>query len=243
MKTIGLIGGMSWESTVPYYCTINEDVRKRLGGLHSAKILLLSVEFAEIHHLQQIGDWNQAGKVLADAAVALEGAGADCIAVCTNTMHLVADRIIQAISIPFIHIADPTAKKINEDGLSTVGLLGTHFTMEQPFYAERLREKYGINVLIPDEADRDIVHQTIFGELCVGQRLPQSQQHFQRIIRNLAERGAQGVLLGCTEISLLIGQEDSVLPIYDTTAIHAHSLAEWALSDIDGCQCKQGSPA
>lgn len=243
MKTIGLIGGMSWESTVPYYCIINEDVRKRLGGLHSAKILLLSVEFAEIHHLQQIGDWDQAGKILADAAVALEGAGADCIAVCTNTMHLVADRIIEAISIPFIHIADPTAQKIKGDGLTTVGLLGTHFTMEQPFYAERLREKFGINVIIPDEADRDIVHHTIFGELCVGKRLPKSQQAFQRIIRELAERGAQGVLLGCTEISLLIGQENSVLPIYDTTAIHAHALADWALSNSCVPRSRQVSPA
>jgi aspartate racemase len=243
MKTIGLIGGMSWESTVPYYCIINKDVRERLGGLHSAKIILLSVEFAEIHHLQQIGDWEQAGKILADAALTLEKAGAECVAVCTNTMHLVADRIIQALSVPFIHIADPTAQKIKEDGLTKVGLLGTHFTMEQPFYAERLREKFGINVIIPDEADREIVHQTIFGELCVGRRLPESQRHFQRIIRKLADRGAQGVLLGCTEISLLIGRDDSVLPIYDTTEIHAHALAAWALSDSDITHGMQVSPA
>jgi len=231
MRTIGLIGGMSWESTVPYYRVINETVRDRLGGLHSARIILYSVDFHDIEHLQRADDWPEAGRRLAQAARSLELAGADCIVLCTNTMHRVAPAIEEAVAIPFLHIADPTAEEIRRTGLMRVGLLGTRFTMEQEFYRQRLQDLHGIAVLVPDDADREIVHRAIYDELCVGKILDASRGHYRRIINRLVERGAQAVILGCTEISMLVGTEDSPVPVFDTTRLHARKAAEWATSD------------
>jgi len=231
MRTIGLIGGMSWESTVPYYRVINETVRDRLGGLHSARIILYSVDFHDIEHLQRADDWPEAGRRLAQAARSLELAGADCIVLCTNTMHRVAPAIEEAVAIPFLHIADPTAEEIRRTGLMRVGLLGTRFTMEQEFYRQRLQDLHGIVVLVPDDADREIVHRVIYDELCVGKILDASRGHYRRIINRLVERGAQAVILGCTEISMLVGTEDSPVPVFDTTRLHARKAAEWATSD------------
>ena len=231
MRTIGLIGGMSWESTVPYYRVINETVRDRLGGLHSARIILYSVDFHDIEHLQRTNDWPEAGRRLAQAARSLELAGADCIVLCTNTMHRVAPAIEEAVAIPFLHIADPTAEEIRRTGLMRVGLLGTRFTMEQEFYRQRLQDLHGIVVLVPDDADREIVHRVIYDELCVGKILDASRGHYRRIINRLVERGAQAVILGCTEISMLVGTEDSPVPVFDTTRLHARKAAEWATSD------------
>ena len=231
MRTIGLIGGMSWESTVPYYRVINETVRDRLGGLHSARIILYSVDFHDIEHLQRADDWPEAGRRLAQAARSLELAGADCIVLCTNTMHRVAPAIEEAVAIPFLHIADPTAEEIRRTGLMRVGLLGTRFTMEQEFYRQRLQDLHGIVVLVPDDADREIVHRVIYDELCVGKILDASRDHYRRIINRLVERGAQAVILGCTEISMLVGTEDSPVPVFDTTRLHARKAAEWATSD------------
>ena len=231
MKTIGLIGGMSWESTVPYYQIINETVKERLGGLHSAKLVLYSVDFHEIEQLQHAGDWTEAGRLLAQAACSLQAAGADFLVLCTNTMHKVADAIESAVDIPLFHIVDPTAEEIKHRGLTTVGLLGTRFTMEQAFYTGRLREQYGINVIIPNQIDREIVHSVIYDELCLGKSLNASRIEYCRIIQRLVERGAQGVILGCTEISMLVGAADSPVPIFDTTSIHARKAAEWALHD------------
>ncbi|NPU83512.1 MAG: aspartate/glutamate racemase family protein [Syntrophaceae bacterium] len=232
MKTIGLIGGMSWESTIPYYRIINETVRERLGGLHSAKVFLYSVDFHEIERLQHEGNWDGAGEVLAGAACSLQNAGADFIALCTNTMHKVAERIQDATDVPFLHIADPTAEEVKRSGFCTVGLLGTRFTMEQDFYKGRLLDRHGIEVIIPHEEDRELVHRVIFEELCLGQVLEGSHLEFRRIIGDLADRGAQGVILGCTEIQMLVSQRDSDVRIFDTTAIHARGAAEWALA---GC--------
>ncbi len=230
MRTIGLIGGMSWESTVPYYRVINETVRERLGGLHSAKIILYSVDFHDIERLQDAGDWTEAGRRLAQAARSLELAGADCIVLCTNTMHRVAPAIEEAVAIPFLHIADPTAEEIKRTGLVRVGLLGTRFTMEQEFYRQRLQDLHGVDVLVPDDADREIVHRVIYDELCVGKVLDASRGQYRRIIKRLVERGAQAVILGCTEISMLVGAEDSPVPVFDTTSLHARKVAEWATS-------------
>jgi aspartate racemase len=230
MKTIGLIGGMSWESTVPYYRLINETAKQRLGGLHSAKAIIYSVDFHEIERLQHSGDWDAAGMLLADAARSLESAGADFLVLCTNTMHKVAPAIEAAVRIPLFHIADPTAEEIRRAGFSKVGLLGTRFTMEQAFYRDRLRERHGLDVLVPDQEDRDIVHRVIYDELCLGTIRPESRAEFRRIITGLVERGAQAVILGCTEISLLVGQQDSAVPLFDTTSIHARKAAEFALS-------------
>lgn len=229
MKTIGLIGGMSWESTVPYYRQINETIKDRLGGLHSAKVILYSVDFHDIERLQHSGDWQAAGNVLADAARSLESAGADFLVLCTNTMHKVAPAIEAAVRIPLFHIADPTAAEIRQAGFSTVGLLGTRFTMEQDFYRDRLRERHGLRVLTPDEQDRDIVHRVIYDELCLGKVLPDSRAEYRRIIAQLVGQGAEAIILGCTEISLLVGQQDSTVPLFDTTSIHARRAAEWAL--------------
>lgn len=231
MKTIGLIGGMSWESTIPYYRHLNEAVKARLGGLHSAKLVLFSVDFHEIERLQQSGDWEQAGRLLADAAQALERAGAELLVLCTNTMHKVAPAIEQAVGIPLLHIADPTAGAIKAAGLLTVGLLGTRFTMEQAFYRERLEQRHGIRVLIPDEAQRQEVHRIIYEELCLGQVREESRETYRRIIASLVTQGAQAVILGCTEIGLLVGAEDASVPLFDTTALHARQAAEWAMSD------------
>jgi aspartate racemase len=230
MKTIGLIGGMSWESTIPYYRQINEVVKASLGGLHSAKLILYSVDFHEIERLQHRGDWAAAGELLANAACALENAGADFLVICTNTMHKVAPAIELAVSIPLLHIADPTAIAIKRAGHTKIGLLGTRFTMEQDFYKQRLRENHGLVVLIPNQEDRDIIHRIIYDELCQGKILAESRAEYKRIMAALANQGAEAIILGCTEISLLVSAADSSVPLFDTTSIHARSAAEWALS-------------
>jgi aspartate racemase len=230
MKTIGLIGGMSWESTIPYYRQINEVVKASLGGLHSAKLILYSVDFHEIERLQHGGDWAAAGELLANAACALENAGADFLVICTNTMHKVAPAIELAVSIPLLHIADPTAIAIKRAGHTKIGLLGTRFTMEQDFYKQRLRENHGLVVLIPNQEDRDIIHRIIYDELCQGKILAESRVEYKRIMAALANQGAEAIILGCTEISLLVSAADSSVPLFDTTSIHARSAAEWALS-------------
>ena len=230
MKTIGLIGGMSWESTVPYYRQINETIKDSLGGLHSAKLVLYSVDFHEIERLQHAGDWDAAGRVLANAARSLQAAGADFLVLCTNTMHKVAPAIEAAVAIPLLHIADPTAVAIKRAGHAIVGLLGTRFTMEQDFYRQRLSERHGLQVVVPETPDREIIHRVIYSELCLGVVKPESRSEYRRIMRSLADQGAQAIILGCTEISLLVGQEDSPVPLFDTTAIHAGAAAEEALA-------------
>jgi aspartate racemase len=230
MKTLGLLGGMSWESTVPYYRIINERVRERLGGLHSAKLVLHSVDFAEIEALQHAGDWDAAGALLAVAARGLRSAGAEAIVLCTNTMHLVAPAIETAVDIPLLHIADATAKRIRAAGLTCVALLGTRFTMEQAFYRERI-EAAGIAVLTPDPVQRERVHRVIYDELCLGRILDASRDDYRAIIADLDARGAQGVILGCTEIGLLLGEDDADVPVFDTAHIHAEAAADWALTD------------
>ncbi|MBD9574181.1 aspartate/glutamate racemase family protein [Pseudomonas sp. PDM23] len=229
MKTIGLIGGMSWESTIPYYRQINERIKERLGGLHSAKVALYSVDFHEIERLQHAGDWDAAGRVLADAARSLKAAGADFLVLCTNTMHKVAPAIEAAVDIPLLHIADPTAEAIRAAGVSTVGLLGTRFTMEQAFYKDRLVEKFGLKVLTPNEAERQVVHRIIYEELCLGRIRDESREEYRRIIAALVEQGAEAVILGCTEISLLVGPADASVPLFDTTALHALHAADAAI--------------
>ncbi|MEN9864579.1 MAG: hypothetical protein RL748_169 [Pseudomonadota bacterium] len=230
MKTIGLIGGMSWESTVPYYRLINETVKARLGGLHSAKIILYSVDFHEIERLQHAADWEGAGRLLAQAAKSLELAGADFLVLATNTMHKVAPAIEAAVAIPLFHIADPTAQEIKQAGLERIGLLGTRFTMEQTFYKDRLISRHGLQVLTPPAADRDIVHRIIYEELCLGQIVDASRQQYRRIMADLVAQGAQAIILGCTEISLLVAQADASVPLFDTTGLHARKAAEWALA-------------
>jgi aspartate racemase len=230
LKVIGLIGGMSWESTVPYYRHINEAVKERLGGLHSAKVILYSVDFHEVERLQHSGDWEEAGNLLAHAARALESAGADFLVLCTNTMHKVAPAIEAAVRIPLFHIADPTAGEIKKAGFSVVGLLGTRFTMEQDFYKDRLRHRHGLEVLIPRESDREIIHRVIYEELCLGEIVEESRSECRRVIADLVGQGTQAIILGCTEISLLVGQQDSAVPLFDTTIIHARKAAERALS-------------
>ena len=229
MKTIGLLGGMSWESTATYYRLLNETVRERLGGLHSAKIALYSVDFVEIERMLHRGEWDDAGRALAEAAGRVEAAGADLLVLCTNTMHKVAPEIERAISIPVLHIADATAIEIKAAGMARVGLLGTRFTMEEEFCRGRLIEQHGIDVLIPDGAERETVHRVIFDELCVGKVLTASRADLVRIIDKIAARGAQAIILGCTELSLLVRPEDSTIPLFDTTAIHARQAVERAL--------------
>jgi aspartate racemase len=230
MKTIGLIGGMSWESTVPYYRRINETIKERLGGLHSAKLVLYSVDFQEVEQFQRNGQWELAGKLMATAARSLEAAGADFLVLCTNTMHKVADSIESAVAIPLLHIADATAAEIEHAGHTVVGLLGTRFTMEQAFYRDRLRERHGLKVIVPDEDDRGIVHRIIYEELCLGIVRPESRAEYLRIMGKLSAQGVQAIILGCTEISLLVGAGDSAVPLFDTTAIHARAAAEAALA-------------
>ena len=232
MKTIGLLGGMSWESTTTYYRLINEGVRERLGGLHSAKIVLYSVDFHEIEQLQHQGRWDEAGRLLAKAAKQIESAGADFLVICTNTMHRVASQIESHIKIPLLHIADATGEEIKKAGLNTVGLLGTRFTMEQDFYRGRLTERYDLKVLVPDERERELVHRVIYEELCLGKISEPSRDQYATVIQGLLDRGAQGVILGCTEISLLIKPEDVRTTLFDTTAIHAGKAVEWALQDL-----------
>jgi len=230
MKTIGLLGGMSWESTLPYYRHINEAVRERLGGLHSARLVLYSLDFHEIEALQRQGDWAAAGTLLADAARRLESAGADFLLLCTNTMHKVADAIEAASALPLLHIADPTAAAIQAAGLQRVGLLGTRFTMEQDFYKGRLQDKFGLEMLVPGEAQRERVHRIIYDELCLGDIREASRAEYLAIISALADAGAQAVILGCTEIALLVGETAAAVPLYDTTAIHAEAAVSLALA-------------
>ena len=231
MKTLGLIGGMSWESTLPYYRLINETVRDTLGGLHSAHLLLYSVNFHEIEAMQRAGDWAAAGQAMADAARALATAGADGLVLCTNTMHKVADAIEAAVPLPLLHIADPTADAVRAAGCSTIGLLATRFTMEQDFYIERLRHA-GLQVLVPEAGERDDVHRIIYDELCCGVIDAQSRQRYRDVMASLVTRGAQGIVLGCTEISLLVSAADASVPLFDTTALHARAAARWALADV-----------
>lgn len=225
MKTIGLIGGMSWESTVSYYQLINETIKKELGGLHSARILLYSVDFAEIEEYQAKGDWDKSAKVLSAIAQKLEAAGADFLVICTNTMHKVAPQIQEKISIPILHIAQATADALIENGIQKVGLLGTKYTMTQDFYKEKLLEA-GLEVLIPDQTGVEEVNRIIYDELCLGKILESSKQTYLAIMEHLKNAGAQAIILGCTEISLLIKQEDTDIPLFDTTAIHAEKAAE-----------------
>ncbi|MCU7696082.1 aspartate/glutamate racemase family protein [Acinetobacter sp. AYS6] len=228
MKTIGLLGGMSWESTVLYYQQINKMVHRKLGKLHSAKVIINSVDFEEIAALQAKGLWKEAGTYLAEQAQNLEKAGADCILVCTNTMHKVAVQIEESITTPFLHIADATAKEIVSQNVGKVALLGTAFTMEQDFYKARLKN-HGIDVIIPNEADRKIIHQIIYEELCLGVINPESQQKYMTIVERLIAEGAQGIILGCTEICILIGEVKFSVPLFDTTAIHAKEAVSFAL--------------
>lgn len=220
MKTIGLIGGMSWESTTEYYQLINEEVKKRLGGLHSAKCLLYSVDFDEIERYQAKGEWDKAGILLGNVALSLEKAGADFIVICTNTMHKVIKYIEEKITIPILHIADATANEIKKTKISTVGLLGTKYTMEQDFYKSRI-ESHDIKVLIPNNENREIVNKVIYEELCLGKIQQASRDYFKKVIKNLVDEGAEGIILGCTEIGLLVKQEDSEVPLFNTTVIHA----------------------
>lgn len=230
MKTIGLLGGMSWESTVSYYQVLNREVNRRLGGLHSARILLLSVDFQEIEVLQHRGDWDRLGTMLAREARTLEAAGADFLVLCTNTMHLVAPEMEAAVGVPLLHIADATAERILGAGLNRIGLLGTRFTMEEPFYRGRLEDDHGLEVLTPSQEDRASVHRVIYEELVLGRILPKSREEYRRIVGSLKARGAQGVILGCTEIGLLLGPGDTDLPLFDTALIHAEAAAELALA-------------
>jgi aspartate racemase len=234
MKVIGLIGGMSWESSIEYYRLINESVKERLGGLHSAKCVLYSVDFAEMAKLQQRGQWTEATEVLTSAARQVEKAGADLVLICTNTMHKVADSVQAGIRIPLLHIADVTAEKVRQAGLRRVGLLGTRFTMEEEFYRGRLADRFGLEVLIPEPSDRETVHRIIYEELCVGAVRPESKAQLAGIIRRVGAMGAEGIILGCTELGLLIQSEDVNLPVFDTTRIHALAAVESALSEPAG---------
>lgn len=231
MQTIGVLGGMSWESTQSYYRALNEGVKRALGGLHSAKIAMVSVDFAEIEALQKQGDWETAGKILAEAAHNIERAGADFLLLATNTMHKVAPAIEHAISIPLLHIADATAEQLRKDGITRVGLLGTRFTMEQDFYKARLRDAFGIEVVVPEEEQRETVHRIIFDELCQGKINDDSREHYLKVIASLHQQGAQAVILGCTEIALLVEQAHTAVPLYDTTALHASRAVERALNN------------
>lgn len=230
MKTIGLLGGMSWESTELYYRLINEGVKRALGGLHSAKIVLVSVDFQEIETLQHENEWPKAGEILARAGQQVEAAGADFLLICTNTMHKVAPQIEAAINIPILHLADATARRIEAEGMTTIGLLGTNFTMEQDFYKGRLEENFGLKVLVPPQADREIVHRVIYDELCLGQVKDASRDAYLRIMEDLRDKGAEGIIEGCTEIVMLVQQEHTDIALFDTTAIHAQEAVMAALN-------------
>ena len=227
---IGLIGGMSWESSAEYYRIINREVRNRLGGVHSARSLMWSVDFGEIEHLQHQGDWDELTRRMIDAAVRLERGGADFVVLCTNTMHRMADDIAAAIRIPLLHIADPTAEKIKAAGFRKVGLLGTAFTMEQDFYKGRLEKVFGLDVLVPADEDRRVVHDIIYKELVAGEVRPQSRMAYREIMARLVARGAQAIILGCTEIMLLVSEADSAVPLFDTTTLHALAAVDRALA-------------
>lgn len=230
MKTIGMIGGMSWESSLVYYRMINQGVRDRLGGLHSAKCILYSVDFAEIEALQQTGQWDAAQHILVQAAAALARVGSDLLIICTNTMHKLADGVAAKVTIPLLHIADPTADAVLDAGIDTVALLGTRFTMEEDFYRRRLETRHGLRVLIPDAVQRQRVHDIIYSELCLGQIREPSRQAYDRIIEDLVQRGARGVILGCTEIGLLVTADGCRVPVFDTAHIHAQAAVEAALA-------------
>ena len=234
MRTIGLLGGMSWESTVPYYQIINRKVAEALGGLHSAKLLLYSVDFHEVEQLQHADRWNDAASILAEGALLLQGAGAEFVVLCTNTMHRVAPDIEARIQIPLLHIADPTALAIRASDLSTVGLLGTRFTMEQGFYRGRLETNFGLSVRVPSPASRDLVHDVIYGELCRGVISESSRDRFAEVVSELVEMGSQGIILGCTEIGLLLQPEDASVPLFDTARLHAEAAAAFALDGRAG---------
>jgi len=229
MRTLGLIGGMSWESTIPYYRLINTRIKQQLGGLHSAELLLYSVDFAEIEKLQHAGDWDQAGRLLGDVAQRLQIAGADALVICTNTMHRVLPEIEKHISIPVLHIADATAVSVVAAGIDCVGLLGTRFTMEQDFFRSRLEQR-GLRVLVPNAEQRSIVHRVIYEELCLGQCREESRDAYREIMRDLVAAGAGGIILGCTEIGLLVRAEDGAVALFDTTILHAEFAADWALA-------------
>lgn len=229
MKTIGLIGGMSWESSIEYYRIINEEARRKLGGLHSAKSVMVSVDFDAIEQLQHAGEWAALTEQMVSAAQQLERGGADFVVLCTNTMHKTAAAIQNSINIPFLHIADATAARIQAYKIGKIGLLGTKFTMEHDFYKGRLEEKFGLEVFVPAEADRQIVHDIIYNELCLGEVRDSSRLEYRRIMADLEAQGAQGIILGCTEITLLVDPEDSSVPQFDTTFIHAETAVSWAL--------------
>ena len=229
MKTIGLLGGMSWESTVGYYRAINEGIRNRLGGLHSAKIAMVSVDFEPIEKLQHAGDWQGTAKILSEAALSVQAAGADFFLICTNTMHKVAPEVESTVKIPLLHIADATAETLLKEKIKTVGLLGTAFTMEEAFYKRRLNIKYGLDVIVPEKDDRQIVHQVIYQELCRGKIQGDSKSEYLRIIESLAEKGSEAVILGCTEIGMLVNQNDTKVKLFDTTAIHAEKAVDFAI--------------
>jgi aspartate racemase len=229
MKTIGLIGGMSWESTAEYYRIINEAVREKLGGSHSGKIIMYSVDFEDVRRVQFEENWFEATRLMIDAARRVERGGADFLLICTNTMHMMADDVAASINIPLLHIVDVTAREITPSGLKKLGLLGSTFTMEQDFYKGRLKEKYDLDVIVPGEAERDFIDNVIFGELCLGEIRDSSRQQIKRIMKELIKGGAQGIILGCTELPLLIGQEDCPVPLFDTTAIHAQAAVDYAL--------------
>ncbi len=231
MKTIGMIGGMSWESSLEYYRIVNERVAQRLGGVHSAKCLMLSVDFAEVETLQREARWQEATQMMVEAAQSLQLGGADFIIICTNTMHKMAAEVEQSVSIPLLHIADAAGEQIVKQKLSCVGLLGTRFTMEEDFYKGRLEEKFGLEVLTPEKADREIVHRVIYEELVLGKIIPSSKAEYLRIIQGLQDRGAEGIILGCTEIGLLVKQDDCALPLFDTTLLHAEAAVEYALKE------------
>ncbi|NUW31818.1 aspartate/glutamate racemase family protein [Nonomuraea sp. SMC257] len=228
MRTIGLIGGMSWESSAEYYRLLNEEARRRLGGHHCARSVLLTVDFAEIEAMQRGGEWERAGLLLAESARSLQRAGADMVLLCTNTMHQVADRIEAAIDVPFVHLVDATARRVAAAGLTTVGLLATRFTMEMDFYRSRMR-RHGVEIVVPDEPDRTLVHDVIYQELTRNRIESSSREEYRRVIAGLAERGAQAVILGCTEITLLIGPEHSPLPVFDSTRIHVETAVDLAM--------------
>lgn len=230
MKRLGLIGGMSWESTQSYYRLLNLGVRHRLGGLHSADLLMHSLDFDGIERLQRSGDWGAAGDVLATSARALQSAGAEAVLLCTNTMHKVADRIESAVSIPFLHIADATGQAIQRAGIAKAGLLGTRFTMEESFYRQRLSESFGLEVIIPDAAERKMVDRVIYDELCLGHIDNGSRAAYRDLIADLVTRGAEAIVMGCTEIGLLVKEEDSAVPLFDTAALHVEAALDWALS-------------
>jgi aspartate racemase len=243
VRTIGLIGGMSWESSALYYRWVNEEVARRLGGLHSARVLLASVDFAGIEAMQRDGRWDEAGTLLADTARALAAGGADLILLCTNTMHRVADAITAATDRPLLHIADPTGAAIRSAGLRRVGLLGTRFTMEEAFYRDRLAERHGLEVLVPEEADRATVHRVIYEELCLGRVESASRHAYRAVMGRLMARGAEAVILGCTEITLLVGPEDADVPLFDTTRLHALAAVDAALADAPATSASTTEPA